>query len=69
MAEARELLDRFYVCTNKMDGLYYLAARKLGVNDSILHEDFMIGTPDLSITAKCRDGMEREVFRDGTWAF
>ena len=34
MAEARELLDRFYVCTNKMDGLYYLAARKLGVNEN-----------------------------------
>lgn len=43
--------------------------RALGVNDSMIHEDFMIGTPDLSITAKCRDGMEREVFRNGTWAF
>ena len=28
--------------------------RALGVNDSMIHEDFMIGTPDLAITAHCR---------------
>lgn len=43
--------------------------RALGVNDSMIHEDFMIGTPDLSITAHCRDGREVAIFRDGTWAF
>ena len=41
----------------------------LGVNDSMIHEDFMIGTPDLAITAHCRDGRSVPVFRDGTWAF
>ena len=43
--------------------------RALGVNDSMIHEDFMIGTPDLVITAHCRDGRSVPVFRDGTWAF
>ena len=43
--------------------------RALGVNDSMIHEDFMIGTPDLSVTAHCRDGRTAPVFRDGTWAF
>ena len=43
--------------------------RALGVNDSMIHEDFMIGTPDLAITAHCRDGRTVAVFRDGTWAF
>ena len=43
--------------------------RALGVNDSMIHEDFMIGTPDLAITAHCRDGRTVPVFRDGTWAF
>ena len=43
--------------------------RALGINDSMIHEDFMIGTPDLSITARCRDGREVAIFRDGTWAF
>ncbi|MBQ9968636.1 MAG: aminopeptidase [Oscillospiraceae bacterium] len=43
--------------------------RALGVNDSMIHEDFMIGTEDLSITALCRDGKKVQIFRDGTWAF
>ena len=43
--------------------------RALGINDSMIHEDFMIGTADLSITARCRDGREVAIFRDGTWAF
>jgi aminopeptidase len=41
----------------------------LGVNDSMVHEDFMIGTPDLSIDAICRDGRTVAIFRDGNWAF
>lgn len=41
----------------------------LGINDSIIHEDFMIGTPDMSITAVCRDGKEVKIFENGEWAF
>jgi len=41
----------------------------LGVNDSMIHTDFMIGTADLSITAHCRDGKSVPVFENGTWAF
>ena len=41
----------------------------MGINDSIVHEDFMIGTKDLSITATCEDGKEIAIFRDGEWAF
>ena len=43
--------------------------RKLGVNDSMIHEDFMIGTEDLSIDATCEDGRTVPIFRNGTWAF
>ena len=43
--------------------------RALGVNDSMIHEDFMIGTADLSIDALCEDGRTGPLFRDGTWAF
>ncbi len=43
--------------------------RALGVNDSMIHEDFMIGTPDLEILAHCRDGRTVPVFQNGTWAF
>lgn len=40
-----------------------------GVNDSLLHEDFMIGTRDLNIVGIMNDGCEVQVFRDGNFAF
>ena len=40
-----------------------------GINDSIIHEDFMIGSPDLSIDAITADGTSVPIFRDGNWAF
>ncbi len=43
--------------------------RALGINDSMVHEDFMIGTPDLEILAHCRDGKTVQIFKNGTWAF
>ena len=43
--------------------------RALGVNDSMIHEDFMIGTADLSIDALCEDGRTVPLVRNGTWAF
>ena len=40
-----------------------------GINNSMIHVDFMIGSPDLCITGTTRDGREVEIFRDGGWAF
>ena len=40
-----------------------------GINDSIVHEDFMIGTEDMDITAVLEDGSEVAIFKDGNWAF
>ena len=40
-----------------------------GINDSIVHEDFMIGTSDLSITGITADGREVKIFERGEWAF
>ena len=40
-----------------------------GINDSIVHEDFMIGTEDMDITAILEDGREAPIFRGGNWAF
>ncbi len=42
---------------------------KLGVNDSMIHVDFMIGCKDLNITAKTRDGKQVPIFKYGNWAF
>jgi len=41
---------------------------EFGLNSSIVHEDFMIGTPDLSITGVTHDGKEVPVFREGNFA-
>ena len=43
-------------------------AAKKGVNDSIIHVDFMIGSEDLAITGVRADGSECAIFRNGTWA-
>lgn len=43
-------------------------ARALGVNDSMIHEDFMIGAPDLSIMGLTEDGRCVKIFENGTWA-
>ncbi len=43
--------------------------RALGINDSMIHVDFMIGTEDLNIDAVTRDGKTVPVFRNGNWAF
>ena len=40
-----------------------------GINDSVTHVDFMIGTDDLSIDGIAADGTVTPVFRDGLWAF
>ena len=39
-----------------------------GVNDSLVHEDFMIGTADLSIVGTTHEGEEVEIFREGNFA-
>ena len=40
----------------------------LGVNDSVIHVDFMVGADDLSITGISEDGTKHQIFKDGTWA-
>lgn len=39
-----------------------------GANDSIIHEDFMIGTEDLNITGINKDGEKIQIFLNGNWA-
>ena len=41
---------------------------KLGVNDSVIHVDFMIGSDDLEITGTTYDGRVIKVFSDGEWS-
>ena len=43
--------------------------REKGINDSMVHEDFMIGSADMNIDAHTRDGRTVPIFRNGNWAF
>lgn len=39
--------------------------QELGVNESTQHTDFMIGSRELTVTARCGDGSTRCIMRDG----
>ena len=43
--------------------------RALGINDSMIHVDFMIGCDSMNIDAHCADGKIVPIFRNGNWAF
>lgn len=43
--------------------------KALGVNDSAIHVDFMIGTDDLDIIGITDTGARVQIFKDGNWAF
>ncbi len=40
-----------------------------GINDSMIHVDFMIGARDTSIVGITKDGKQVQIFKDGNWAF
>ncbi len=50
------------------DDMTVAQAQEQGVNDSIIHVDFMIGADDLSIDGVRPDGTTEPIFRNGTWA-
>ena len=59
----------FENCIKDYDKYTLEECREKGINDSIIHVDFMIGAEDLSIDAITRDGKTVPIFRDGNWAF
>ena len=42
---------------------------KSGVNDSLTHVDFMVGSKDLSIIGETKEGEKVQIFENGNWAF
>ncbi|MBR3843896.1 MAG: aminopeptidase, partial [Clostridia bacterium] len=59
----------FANCIQNFENLSLEDCRAMGVNDSIIHEDFMIGTKDLRIDGINRNGEIIPIFSDGNWAF
>lgn len=59
----------FSNCIKNYETYTLAECREKGINDSIIHVDFMIGSADLSIDAVTEDGKTVAIFRDGNWAF
>ena len=59
----------FSNCIKDYDKYTLDECRSMGINDSMIHEDFMIGTDDLDITGLTKDKTRIPIFRNGNWAF
>ncbi len=59
----------FVNCVRNFEKYTLEECRAKGINDSMIHVDFMIGSADLKIDAKTRDGRTVPIFKDGNWAF
>ena len=57
------------VCIKNGENLSDEELAAQGVNDSFVHEDFMVGTEDLQIMGITSDGKEIPVFKNGNFAF
>lgn len=57
-----------YPCIKGGDAMSEEELKAHGINNSLTHQDFMIGTSDLSITGVMRDGRTVAIFRDGNFA-
>ena len=60
--------EGFCECLRDFAGLTQEECHARGVNDSVIHTDFMIGADDLRIDGLTADGTVIPLFRKGTWA-
>lgn len=61
--------EAYPTCVEGARGLTHDELEKLGINTSIVHEDFMIGSADMDIMGELEDGRMEPIFHQGTWAF
>ena len=59
----------FSNCIKDYDKYSFEQLKQKGINDSISHVDFMIGTEDLNIDGYTKDGKKIKIFSNGNWAF
>jgi aminopeptidase len=59
----------FSNCLKDYDKYSHEECKALGINDSMIHEDFMIGTADTAVIGVTEDGKRVALFQDGEWAF
>lgn len=56
-------------CIKNGDSIKEDELDKYGVNDSLTHVDFMIGSQDMDIIGETYDNKEIQIFKSGDWAF
>ena len=59
----------FADCIQGFENKSLKECQELGINDSMIHVDFMIGCDTMDIDAVCADGSTVAIFRSGNWAF
>lgn len=60
--------EAFNECIRDFQNLSEEDIKKVDLNKSIIHVDFMIGSSDLSIVAETYDGKTVQIFKDGVYA-
>lgn len=61
--------EGFTSCIKGFEDYTVEQCRQMGINSSMVHEDFMIGSEDLCISGECENGEIVEIFKNGNWAF
>ncbi len=59
----------FNECLKGFEKLTDEECKARGINDSMIHVDFMIGARDTSIVGVTQEGKRVQIFENGTWAF
>ena len=59
----------FNECLKGFENLTDEQCKEKGINDSMIHVDFMIGSRDMSIVGVTKDGKRVQIFENGNWAF
>lgn len=59
----------FTNCVKEYDKYTLDELHDMGINESMIHVDFMIGTEDLSVVAVTESGERIAIFEHGVWAF
>ena len=59
----------FNECLEGYENMTLEECTEYGINDSLIHVDFMMGSEDLDIVGTDENGKEIQIFKNGNWAF
>lgn len=59
----------FNECVRGFENMTKEELHAKGINDSMIHVDFMIGAPDMEIVGITKNGDRVQIFKNGNWAF